>query len=304
MKYGFVILHYKSITQTIQCVYSIMKLDSFSESYTVIIDNGSNDESYQKLKMTFSNNANIKLIQNKENLGFSKGNNIGYRYLIDNIPNIQFIIVINNDIVIYQQDFCKKINDTYLKYKFAVAGPDIYTPAEKKHYNPLPNIETNPSKIRMRIKKENKIVKHYKFFYIAETVRKYCGKLFRIVFGNYSTNREGKNIIFGKPLHGSALIFSIDYINKFDKAFYPEPFLFREEDILYAKCRALNINLLYTPQLKVVHEHNASRKLINKNVFQRFLFTHQGYIKADMVYEHFLQELSDGNSVYTEKQTK
>lgn len=301
MKYGFIILHYKSIHKTIQCVHSITKLDSFNESYTVVIDNGSNDGSYQKLKAALANNTNIKIIQNEENLGFSKGNNIGYRYLIDNIPNIQFIIVINNDIIIYQQDFCEKINNAYLKYKFGIAGPDIYTPAEKKHYNPLPNIETDPVKIHMRIKKEKQVVKYYKFFYIAETVKKFCGKLFRIVFGNHSTNRKGRNIILGKPLHGSALIFSIDYINKFDKAFYPEPFLFREEDILYAKCKALNINLLYTPQLKVIHEHSASRKLMNKNALQRFLFTHQEYIKADMIYEHFLRELSDVNSVYTEK---
>jgi GT2 family glycosyltransferase len=46
-----------------------------------VVDNGSNDGSVLYLE-TF---ANIKLIQNKENLGYSKGKNIGINHAKENI---------------------------------------------------------------------------------------------------------------------------------------------------------------------------------------------------------------------------
>lgn len=291
IKFGFVILHYKCIDKTVQCINSITKLEGFLESTIVIVDNGSNDGSYEKLVGLYGNVNRMKIICNSKNLGFSKGNNIGYRYLKDSFPNLCFIIIINNDIIIYQEDFLEKLEQKFQEYRFAVAGPDIYTPREKKHYNPLPYIITKPEQIEKRIKVQRKILKHSFYNYLIEVFKKFVGKSIRTILGNYSINKDALRETLNKPLHGSALFFSSEYVKKNQKAFEPETFLFREEDILYAKCIAYNMKILYTPEIQVVHEHSSSRRLINNNVISRYSFTQTEYIKSDIIYLEYIKKL-------------
>ena len=114
-KFSFIILHYKNLKDTIECIESIKKIKTDDEVSIVVVDNNSlsNDEEKQLKKYT---NDIIKL---KENMGFAKGNNAGCSYATKKY-NPDFLCVINNDTVINQKDFLKVIVNCYEKTKINI----------------------------------------------------------------------------------------------------------------------------------------------------------------------------------------
>ena len=102
---SFVILHYKNLKDTIECIESIQKLEEQKEIAIVVVDNNSlNEEGIQEIKKYTQD-----LVLLDDNMGFAKGNNMGCKYAIKKY-NPSFLCVINNDIIINQKDFIKEIN--------------------------------------------------------------------------------------------------------------------------------------------------------------------------------------------------
>ena len=65
----------------------------------VVIDNNSNDDTINKLSKYMKKEKRIHLIKNNSNLGFSKANNIGINYSIDNF-NPDYFLLLNHDTVV------------------------------------------------------------------------------------------------------------------------------------------------------------------------------------------------------------
>ena len=63
----------------------------------VIVDNNSTDGTVDYIKDFAKNHNNIKLIFNSENLGYSKGNNVGLKEVQNS--DYEFIGLLNNDIL-------------------------------------------------------------------------------------------------------------------------------------------------------------------------------------------------------------
>ena len=74
MQLSVIILNYNVRYFLEQCVLSVQKALSTIDGEIIVIDNNSSDDSCAMMKELF---PNVKLIENKENLGFPKGNNIG-----------------------------------------------------------------------------------------------------------------------------------------------------------------------------------------------------------------------------------
>lgn len=66
------------------------------------------------------------LIRNTENLGFAKGNNVGIEYAKRNYKP-QFIVVLNSDTELIQNDLVEKLDNEYRNSEFALLGPLILT---------------------------------------------------------------------------------------------------------------------------------------------------------------------------------
>ena len=100
---GFVILHYKTTYQTINCVNSIIK--NVQEKYVIsIVDNYSNNGSIELIESEFIKNKNVHIIKNNKNIGFAKGNNLGISW-INNVFDVNYIVVMNNDTQILNNKF-------------------------------------------------------------------------------------------------------------------------------------------------------------------------------------------------------
>lgn len=92
MKVCVVVLNWNAYEETIVCLENILK---FNIRFTlVLVDNGSTDNSIEKLK-PFENR--VKFIKNTSNLGFAGGVNKGIRWCIKN--NFEFVALINNDAI-------------------------------------------------------------------------------------------------------------------------------------------------------------------------------------------------------------
>ena len=99
---AFIILHYKNIQDTYACIESIKKLDGPKK--IIVVDNATlNQDEIKELEKMVDN-----LICLKENIGFAKANNKGCQLAVKEYQP-DFLVVINNDTEIRQQDFLKII---------------------------------------------------------------------------------------------------------------------------------------------------------------------------------------------------
>ena len=271
MKISFLILHYKNITETIECIESIKENVKYEDYSIVIVDNGSNNGTGEELLQKYKLNKKITIIISKENLGFANGNNLGFKYIKENL-NTDFIVMINSDTIIEQHDFCEKIVENHEKYKFDVCGIDILLP-NGEHSNP-----TIPSNSSLNdIKRTIKIVEKEKKIYIHN-----LGTFYRLINRFISKIKKNKREINynrkildcikeNVQLHGAALIFSKSYINRYD-GLYKGTFLYFEEVALRYIAERDNLKLIYTPNIKIIHKVSQTTKNINKNWKKRHIF--------------------------------
>lgn len=99
MQLSVIILNYNVRYFLEQCVLSVQKALEGIDSEIIVIDNNSSDDSCEMMKSLF---PNIKLIENKENVGFPKGNNIGVAQ-----AKGEYLCILNPDTVVVEDTFTK-----------------------------------------------------------------------------------------------------------------------------------------------------------------------------------------------------
>lgn len=100
---GIVVLNYNSFDLTTQCIDGILKYYQ-DRIKTVVVDNQSNDQSFNLLNEKYSGWHNIHILLTEYNGGYSYGNNIGLQYLIQNYNDIEYLAIINPDVKIISND--------------------------------------------------------------------------------------------------------------------------------------------------------------------------------------------------------
>lgn len=93
---SFVILHYKDYSVTDTCVRSILAMESAGTYPDCVVDNDiqKKEKDRQELLQKYQGNSRIKVLQIKENGGFSYANNQGYQYAREHFGK-SYIIVLN-----------------------------------------------------------------------------------------------------------------------------------------------------------------------------------------------------------------
>ena len=102
MQLSVIILSYNVRYFLEQCVLSVRKALENIDGEIIVIDNNSTDDSCAMMKELF---PNVKLIENKDNLGFPKGNNIGVSQ-----AKGEYICILNPDTVVAEDTFEKILN--------------------------------------------------------------------------------------------------------------------------------------------------------------------------------------------------
>lgn len=263
----FLILHYMNIELTSKTIESVLTLNNFRNSKIVVVDNASPNNSGFFLKQKYKDMPQIHIVLSNSNVGFSAGNNIGFRYIKKYFsPN--FVITINNDILFPQKDFIDKLYVLYAEKPFWVAGPDIYIPHRDYHSSPLYEHSLDSEEVESLIKKaeweQQQFIKKVSLYGLKLYFRDcHSGKVlvklgiklnrwFRGYKKNYKESRE--DVV----LQGACLIFDKRYCEKNDELFLPLTFMYGEEIILAAQCKKNNWIIRYFPELLVWHSCGGS----------------------------------------------
>ena len=221
-KIGFCILHYLVKDVTINCVNSIMQKCKGENYAMVIVANACKNNCGKELQKLYKNNNKVKVIINKTNLGFAKGNNVGFRYLKK--LGCDYIVMLNNDTLLLTNHFGEEIIKEWKKSKFDVMGPEIIVINNrvylygspiwtKKHFKKAIQMDkilillSHLHLLRLLVKLKDKKENHQE---VKEAKMKYQKDAF---------------------LHGCCFIFSKNYIDKFD-GLDDRTFLYGEEALL------------------------------------------------------------------------
>jgi GT2 family glycosyltransferase len=152
-----IILNWNSWGDTIDCLKSLFNI-KYTNYDILIVDNASEDDSVNKIvqylknigfKFSFfeynsktkhikciyetenniselgSTSPRITIIENDNNYGFAKGNNIGIEYTNKN-PILDYILLLNNDTIVDEEVLNNLINVAELKHKIGFVGPKVY----------------------------------------------------------------------------------------------------------------------------------------------------------------------------------
>ncbi|MHC0441194.1 glycosyltransferase family 2 protein [Flavobacterium sp. 3-210] len=99
MQLSVIILNYNVRYFLEQCVLSVQEAIATLDAEIIVVDNNSADNSCLMIQEKF---PSVKLIQNKENFGFPKGNNIGV-----GAAKGEYICILNPDTVVAEDTFTK-----------------------------------------------------------------------------------------------------------------------------------------------------------------------------------------------------
>ncbi len=269
---SFVILQYNHSDLTAECVESIKKLND-SRIRIVVVDNNSDLEEQEILRSRYIEDHNVALIFNKSNVGFAAGNNIGYSYAKDKLYS-RFIVAINNDIVIDQDNFIEKLYQIFKEWSFSALGPDIQLP-DGRHENPYNDFIFDHQKCSEMIE----IRKREKETLINTNI---------VEWYNVRDSSFEEDFIINPLLQGAALIFSPIYIVDNDQAFEELTFLYGEEFVLATNALVNGELLLYSKQLRVIHKEGVTTGEIEGNEKM-----HHGYDGAILSLQRSISILND-----------
>lgn len=257
---GFVILHYQTIDDTCNCLESIKKNIDTKLYKIVVVDNCSPNHTGVELIEKYKDNDSVHIIINQTNYGFSKGNNIGYQYIKNNY-DASFIAILNNDTTVCANLF-EKLNKAYLDYDFYVLGPKIIN-KDGKSVNPVRYDLISAKEVR-------KIINSYnirRLMYYMNLTKLYY--LLKNCFWKNKTTKEQDLNQINVQLNGSALFFSIKYINEKD-GFCELTFMYFEEDVLYYECIKNGYKTLYYPDIVINHYEESSTRYSKSKGYELF----------------------------------
>ena len=284
MKIAYVILHYLAEKDTIECAESIINAtkDSEHETTIIIIDNGSTNNSYNTIKKSFEGNESVVIIRNDDNLGFAKGNNVGFRYAKEKI-RADFIVQLNNDTLVEQNDFNEKIVSKYEEKHYAVLGPDIVT-TDGCHQNPGNKQSWRLRELAFfRLKKRARILLTY---LNMDSLASRAIESTKKIYHTKTLCEDVENTI----LHGACLIFSPLYISQFD-GMCDETFLYMEEDILKLQADYYGFLMLYSSELMVFHKEDVSTNMVEGTSNEKIRRKYRMLIDSSKVYTRLKKKL-------------
>lgn len=282
---AIIILNYNNYKDTINCVKSVEKFNTAPVKY-IIVDNGSSKKecvsSIDKyLKNLFQDNykcicegektdklAYVTFLLSKTNDGYAEGNNKGL-ILAYNDPEIENILILNNDILFVEDIIPQLINNLYTLNNAAIVSPVLY----KKN---MDEIDYTCARKALTLKQ--------RFLMYA--------LLFKDLFGVISKINNTNNILYNKSLSmisspieielpsGSCMLLNKLFFKSID-SFDPHTFLYCEEDILYAKIKKLGKKNYLNTKLKCIHlgASTTSSQTTSKFILKCSLESNHYYLK-------------------------
>jgi GT2 family glycosyltransferase/glycosyltransferase involved in cell wall biosynthesis len=242
--FAFVLLQFGKPEVTARCVDSILRLDPCGRQvHVVIVDNASSPEVVAATKRQWGGRPQVTLLCNRENEGFARGNNVGYRHARE-VLGADYIAVVNNDTVLEDAAFIRQCLAIFGRQAYSVLGPDIVTP-DGRHENPWNDCVYARSEWQALAAV---------FERQRETWRAGGRAEFRRIGSRSAEARE----ILDPVLQGAAYVFSPVFTREKQQPFDERTFLYGEEFLLAVDCLLSGHPTLYSSELAIRHEEGVS----------------------------------------------
>ncbi len=262
MQLSVIILNYNVRYFLEQCVLSVQKALSTIDGEIIVIDNNSPDDSCDMMKNLF---PNVKLIENKENLGFPKGNNIGVAQ-----AKGEYICILNPDTVVAEDTFQKILNTKNWQLNTGIIGCKLidgtgnFLP-ESKRGTPTPWVA---------------FTKIFGLYKISNVFGKYYAQ-------HLTKNQSGKVDI----LVGAFMLMKRDLYNKIG-GFDENCFMYSDDiDLSYSVLQQGFQNYYYA-ETSVIH-YKGESTLRDSNYMKRFQeamnFFYKKHFKKSVVFDLFMK---------------
>ena len=257
---SIILINYNTKDLTVQAINSIYEQTNDLSYEIIVVDNNSQDGSVEAIKENFEN---VKVIVNKENLGFGTANNIGIKQ-----ASGKYIFCLNTDTLLLNNAI-KILYDFMEKHpNVACCGGNLY---DKEHNHVFSHgIFLTPFA---------KFIKTFglKYLFPKEVKRlkaDYTNKLDEIKPVEFIC---GADLMLRKSI--------LDEVGTFNEQF----FLYYEEVELQKRIKNANYEIYIVPSAKIVHLESASstNKLRKKSIFLK-----SEYIYLKNCYSHnFLDKI-------------
>ncbi len=118
-KVSVIILNYKGLGDTIECVQAVRRSD-YPSLEIVLVDNASADGSAEALRCRFSG---VRFIENRENLGYAGGNNVGIRAAFER--GADYVFVLNNEAVPVRNTVSRLVASAEKNPRATILAPQV-----------------------------------------------------------------------------------------------------------------------------------------------------------------------------------
>ncbi len=91
---SIIILNFNGKDYLSKCIFSVLQT-RYPIFEIILVDNASMDNSLNMIESLFGDNQRLRIVRNKSNLGFSGGNNVGFKHSIG-----KYIVFLNSDTIV------------------------------------------------------------------------------------------------------------------------------------------------------------------------------------------------------------
>jgi len=121
---GIIILNQNKAQMLLECIGSIF-LQSYKSYVIVVVDNASDDNSCELVKLKF---PEVIVLESGQNLGVAGGRNRGIQFLNERKIIPEYILFLDNDILVEKETIINMMNSFQCGKKIAIVSPKLLRP--------------------------------------------------------------------------------------------------------------------------------------------------------------------------------
>lgn len=246
MEFAYVCTNFNNTKFTRDAVRTLLT-NSGHRIHIVIVDNQSRSEGIAELQDIERVYPDVKVIYNSENVGYFRGLNVGIAYLREHQPQVQVMLVGNNDLT-FAPDFVDSVTARMSLFEcYPVVSPDIIT---------VDGVHQNPHVIR-RISKLREVMYDLYFanYYLGLGIKWLAGRTQKV-----SDRRDEEQWETGQTIyqgHGACYLLGPQFFRHF-KVLWAPTFLMGEEYFLSKQVTDAGMQIYYEPGISVTHHWHAT----------------------------------------------
>jgi GT2 family glycosyltransferase len=274
MDIAYICTNFNNSAFTVSAVKSLRRTQGHRVRI-MVVDNASRPEEVDILRRLSAEDGDVELIANSENVGYFRGLNIGIYASRARYPDINWIVVGNNDLE-FPADFCDKLErQTGIFRAHSVVSPDVVT-LDGDHQNP--HVVSEISTIR-------------EIFYDLYYTKYWLGMLIykaAKIFPRFTRRGDEDQWQIAQPIyqgHGSCYLLTPKFFSQFEALWSPT-FMMSEEIFLSLQLKKVGEQVFYSPNISVTHHwHGSLQNIPSRNRWNMARDAHHEYRKHVKIFK-------------------